>query len=293
VRKPTAADLEALWDFGDPGSSEARFRGVVRQLRGPTDLSLSAEALSQMARAQALQRKFRAAHHTLDRLVPLLPQLSARARVRYHLERGRVLNSGGAPRKALTLFLRAWRMARRAGEDRLAVDAAHMVAIVKAGAAQRTWNAKALELAERSRDPAARRWRASLLNNLGWSWFESGDFPAALREFRRALRYRQQQKVAAETRIARWCVAKTLRRLGRTEDALRIQRRLLAEWRRARGKDGYVFEELGECLLTLGRPREARRFFRAAFAELSQDPWLVSHEPRRVQRLRRLGRPGA
>jgi tetratricopeptide (TPR) repeat protein len=288
TRKLSVAALEALWDFNDPGTSERRFRAFLQQLDDAAEVGVRAEAVTQLARAEALQRKFQAAHRTLDGLDHDLPKLSSRTRVRYLLERGRVFNSGGTPKKALPLFLAAWRTARRSHEDRLAVDAAHMLALVTSGAQQRGWNARALEIAERSRDPAARRWRASLLNNIGWSRFESGDYRAALRSFRRAVRYRQQQKVAGETRIARWCVAKTLRMLGETGEALRMQRRLLADWRRAGGKDGYVFEELGECLLAVGSPREASGFFRKAHAELSKDPWLVAHESGRLQRLRQL-----
>ena len=120
-----------------------------------------------------------------------------------------------------------------------------------------------------------------MLKEFGWSWFESGDYPAALRSFRRALLYRQEQKVAAETRVAKWCGARTLRFVGRTEEALRMRRRLSTDWRRARGKAGYAYEELEECLLALGKSREARGFFRVAYAELSKHPWLVVHEPKR------------
>ncbi len=284
ARKLTSAAIEAAWDFDDPKSSERRFRRLVRD-RGRRDANLRAEAVTQLARSQALQRKFRAAHRTLDRLAPALPTLPPRVRIRYALERGRVVNSSGAPRKALPWFLDAWRDARRHGEDRLAVDAAHMIAIVRSGPDQRSWNTRALELAERSHDRAARRWRASLLNNLGWSWYDAGDYAAALRSFRRALGFRQREGDPSETRIARWCVAKALRQLGRVPEALRRQRRLAADWRRAGGKDGYVFEELGECLRLLARPREARRWFRRAYAELSRDPWLVAREPRRLARL--------
>jgi tetratricopeptide (TPR) repeat protein len=160
-----------------------------------------------------------------------------------------------------------------------------MVALVKSGASQASWNAKALRLAERSRDPVARQWRGSLLNNMGWSEFEAGNYRAALRSFTRALRYRQPDGDAAETRVAKWCVAKTLRLLGRTTEALRMQQNLLTAWRRAKGKDGYVFEELGECYWAMAKAKEARPFFRSAYAELSKDPWLVAQEPARLKRL--------
>lgn len=290
VRRGVPRGLDALWDYNDPARSETRFRRYLRIARKSGDIDLQAEAITQLARAQGLQRKFRTAHRTLDGVPRLFPRLGPRARVRYLLERGRVFNSAGSRRSALPLFLNAWRVARRHREDGLAVDAAHMVAIVKSGGSQEAWNLRALRLAERSRDPSARHWRASLHNNLGWSRFEAGDYRAALRSFQRAVLYRKAQGVASESRIAEWCVAKTLRLLGRTEEALRMQRTLLASWQRARKTDGYVFEELGECLRTLGRDSEARRFFRSAHAELSKDPGLVASEPARLKRLAALGR---
>jgi len=291
VRRTTSpAALAALWDFDDPGASERRFRGFLAGLSGLSDTDLRAEALTQLARAQALQRKFRRAHRTLDQVLPLLPKGNSRARIRYSLERGRVFNSSGDARTARRWFLEAWREARGSGEDGLAVDAGHMLAIAASPKYRADWNARALDLAERSRQPAARRWRASLQNNIGWSRVERGDLPGALRAFRAALRYRRLRREPKETRIAEWCVAKALRLLGRSSEALSMQRRLLSAWRRARGKDPYVFEELAECLYILGRPEEARAWFRRAHAELSKDPWLVANESARIQRLLDLGR---
>ena len=48
-------------------------------------------------------------------------------------------------------------------------------------------------------------------------------------------------------------------------------------------------EELGECLLGLGRAADARPHFTLAYARLSQDPWLAEREPERLARLQRLG----
>lgn len=288
--RPTlsASALDALWDFRDPKASELRFRRFVRRARDANRCDLHDEGLTQLARAQALQSNFRGARRTLSALKPRRPDLAPRTETRYLLERGRVFNSSGAPRRALPLFRAAWRIARDHGEDALAVDAAHMAALATSGATQAAWNARALALSDSSRDRGARRWRASLLNNIGWSQINAGAYRDALRSFRRALHFRQLQRDPAEIRIARWCVAKALRMNGRTSEALRAQRRLLAAWRRARRKDGYVFEELGECLLALGRSREARPFFRGAYTELSKDSWLATHEPKRLKRLRTL-----
>ena len=53
--------------------------------------------------------------------------------------------------------------------------------------------------------------------------------------------------------------------------------------------DGYVFEELGECLLLRGEADEARSYFARAYAALSKDAWLETNEPDRLARLKQLG----
>jgi hypothetical protein len=70
---------------------------------------------------------------------------------------------------------------------------------------------------------------------------------------------------------------------------LAIQRNLLAELEQRGERDGYVHEELGECLLALGQPDAAQPHFALAFATLAADPWLVEHEAARLQRLQSLG----
>ena len=47
----------------------------------------------------------------------------------------------------------------------------------------------------------------------------------------------------------------------------------------------YVFEELGECLLALGRVSESRPWFAKAHTELSKDAWLTANEKPRLDRL--------
>ena len=165
-----------------------------------------------------------------------------------------------------------------------------MLAIAAASPAETIrWNERALELAEASEDERAQRWQASLLNNLGWARHDGGDYEAALSLFERALTERQKRGSDRETRIARWCVARCLRSLGRLEAALAQQRALLAEGKAAGEAVGFTQEEIGECLLALGRGEAARPYFARAYAALSGDAWLVAEEDARLARLRRLG----
>src|SRR5207249_2424045 len=89
-----------------------------------------AELLTQIARAEGLQRKFEDAHRTLDEADRLAGEAPV-PRIRCFLERGRALNSAKQPSDAKPLFIQAFDLAKAHGEEALALDAAHMVAIVE------------------------------------------------------------------------------------------------------------------------------------------------------------------
>lgn len=255
--------LDSLWDFDDAAASEARFRGRLASVGGDERL----ETLSQLARAQGLQGKFDDAHATLDEVERSIAAAGPRVRTRYLLERGRVLRSGGRPQDAIPIFSEAQQVAHEAGEVALMVDALHMLAItVTTAEEQMRWHVRGIAVASSSRDPAARRWLPSLRNNLGWTLFDAGRLADALAQFEQAAVERRDAGDDKRTRIADWAVARTLRALGRIDEALAIQRRLHDEWAHAGGADPHVDEEVAECLLALGRADEARPFLEAARA---------------------------
>ena len=144
--------------------------------------------------------------------------------------------------------------------------------------------------AEASTDEQARGWRGSLYNNQGWTYHDQGDYERALECFQKALKWQQEHGTARNIGIARWCVGRTLRSMQHTTEALALQQELLADWERSgEEQDGYIFEEIGECLFVLGRAAESLPYFAQAYALLSQDPWLVAHEKERLERLKQLG----
>jgi len=284
----SSLEFDRLWDYSNPAESEAKFREVLPAAR-MQGRSCELQLLTQIARAQGLQRKFDEAHATLDPVEAALEREPAVVRVRYLLERGRVFNSSKAPDRARPLFEQAWEVAREAREDFYAVDAAHMLAILAAPEEALRWTEEALRLAEASRDERTHGWLGPLYNNLGWTYFDSGNVERALELFEKALAFRESRNQPEPTQIARWCVARALRALGRVEEALTIQQRILRECEAEERKDGFVFEELAECSLALGRTDEARGYFAAAYAELVNDPHFVADEPQRLARLRELG----
>jgi hypothetical protein len=68
-----------------------------------------------------------------------------------------------------------------------------------------------------------------------------------------------------------------------------MQRALLADCEADDSPDGYVFEEIGECLLALGRRDEARPFCARAHALLSKRVERDGLAAERLQRLKALG----
>ncbi|TAK42813.1 MAG: tetratricopeptide repeat protein [Betaproteobacteria bacterium] len=237
-----APDIADLWDFDRPDLSEERFRAALGDAAGDARLEL----LTQIARSYSLRARYEDAHRLLDEIEPQLAAAGPAPRVRYLLERGRTFRSGGAPDKAGPLFAEAWELGRTSGLDGLAIDAAHMVALVEPKTEDRlAWNERALELSRRATEPYARNWQASLHNNIGWSLHDAGRFAEALVHFETARKERERRKQVNEIRIAKWAVARCLRSLGRRDEALAIQLALKAEWAADGKVDQSVMEELG------------------------------------------------
>ena len=106
--------------------------------------------------------------------------------------------------------------------------------------------------------------------------------------FEGALEFRISQGNSDTIFFARWCVAKVLRLLGRTEEALAIQTVLVQDQADNPEPDGFVFEELAECLFVLQREEEARPYFKMAYDMLAHDPWFGQNHPDRLERLKQL-----
>jgi tetratricopeptide (TPR) repeat protein len=248
------------------------------------------QLLTQLARAQGLQGNLAAAQATLDAVRADLSDATPVAHVRYLLEQGRVVNSGGDPAESATSFQQAWDRALAHSQTAFAIDAAHMLGIVAPAAERLGWNLRALQLAGAATDARSQRWRGSLHNNIGWYYHDAGDYATALTHFELAVLAREAQHQPRETRIAKWCVGRALRSLQRYDAALAMQQTLMAEWATSGEEpDGYIAEEIGECLLALGRSDASYPYFAQAYDRLARDDYLTQHEPERLARLQRLG----
>ena len=243
-------EIEALWEYSDPAMSESRFRAALAGREGDAALELK----TQVARTYSLRKRFDEAHRLLDQVQLELKGAGPAPRVRYLLERGRTFNSAGDKAKARPLFVEAFERAREARLEGLAVDAAHMVAIVESGTeAALEWNRRGLALARASQDPKAVALVPAMLNNGAWDLHAMGRYEEALAQFLEAQREWVARARPTQIHVARWSVARCLRSLARHEEALAILRALHDEQAAAGTGDPYVDEEIAENLKALGR----------------------------------------
>jgi tetratricopeptide (TPR) repeat protein len=270
-----AAGWRDVWDFDDLELSESRFR-VLLDADGAA--GGRAGVLTQLARIEALRGRF-----TEGELLVAQAEAAGGAEGWVLIERGRIARSSGDEAAAATLFEAAFEIAREQGDGFLAGDAAHMVALV--GDAE-SWTARGIEFVRGCDDPAAQYWLGALLNNIGWARYESGDFKAARAAFEEALQFhadeRPDRPYARE--LARYALGKTLRALGRLDDAT-TQLEVAVAWSDGAGVDTpYFYEELAECYAATGQPDAARGQARRVLELLDED----AESPERIERLRAL-----
>lgn len=280
-------DFNDLWDYNNPEETEKVFRRMLLDAaagdRPSSEAGYFLQLKTQIGRTLGLQRRFEEAHAVLDEVQNAMAGDDI-VEVRYLLERGRTLNSSKKPVETVPLFLRSFEIADQIGADFYAVDALHMLGIAAETAEERMdWNLKAIDYAEDSEDEKANGWLASLYNNTAWGLFDEEKYEEALDLFKKAQTLREEQGDAYTINIARWSVAKTLRVMGRAEEALAIQRDLEGESE----PDGFIEEEIAECLYALEKTAAAQPYFKLAYDLLSQIDW-VAEDTDRIERLKSL-----
>ena len=284
--------LHEYWNYRDPEESERRFRALIEVAQQSDNPDYFPVLLSQIARTYSLRGQFVNAMAQLHEAQKLVQDRNSVAWAYLLIEYGRVYNSAGDKEEARKYFEDAFRVADLAGDDYLATDAAHMMAIAEALPNQMKWNVIALGIAESSSHPRARDWRGSLYNNIGWTHFDKGEYDQAMEMFRKGVAFRAEKGQGRRLQIARWAVARTHRALGNHELALGEQLKLEQEQREAGAPaDGYVIEEIAELYHLKDDPRAAT-YFEQAYNLLYEDAWLRENEPDRLDRLRRLSQAG-
>ncbi|KQM83197.1 hypothetical protein [Agromyces sp. Leaf222] len=244
--------IDRLWDFGDAESSAERFRAAADAAGAAGTPHEQAVMTTQLARALGLQELAEEATDVLDGVAAIFDgaghdEVPAEVRARVAIERGRLLAADDRPTQAVPEFTLAVREAAQAGSAFLVLDALHMLALNDAGH-EEEWAAEGIDLLEGRRDPRTLRWGIALHHNLGWVKHDGGRAGAALVEFERAVEIADRYGSSEQQQVARWSVARCLRTLGRTDEALELQLALAG----LRPDDPYVQAEIEA--LTAGRP---------------------------------------
>ena len=234
--------LDRLWDFADPEASAERFRGLAND--ESETAHTRAVMQTQLARALGLLGRGDEALAVLEQVAALPADdepaaFAAELRARVAIERGRLAATDGRPADAVPELTRGVREAAVAGSTFLVLDALHLLALNDVGH-EEEWATEGFDVLDGTRDPRLRRWGVALHNNLGWTLHDSGRLTGALMQFEEAARAAEAYGTAQQRHVAKWSVARCLRSLGRTDEALELQRALAAE----RPDDPYVQAEL-------------------------------------------------
>lgn len=289
-------NLDRLWNPADPAGSEAVFRAFLTEAQQLTgrDRSYLIELYSLIGRAEALQEKYSEARTSFDAAEAYLREKEAvfqvSARIRWLIEKGRLHILEKTPSQAKVFFSEAWTLSINSAEDYFAVEIAQLLATTEPQKAQQEWISRGIRIAENSPLPKAKRWLGGLYTSLGWKLCDLRQFEASLDAFQKALRHHKAQGTPREAFVAQWSIGKVLRALGKSEEALSIQKALLAELGIGGERDGRLYEELAECLHALKRTTEAQLYFELAYRELSADEWVKDNQPVKLKRMKDFGK---
>ena len=302
-----ATDEISLEDFdkifvGDLADAEKNLRALLPRAEVLDDKSIYMQILSQIALAQAVQKQFDAAHASLDQAEMYLTTGSHLAKVRILTERGRIFWQSGNIEAAQPLLEQAYNLSAQHAFDYHTANAAHLVAIIVTNTDDKIrWNTIAIDLAQQSESMRAREWLGSLYNNLGQAYLAANQYEDALITLKKAEEYRIQEGYAPNIRVAKWAVARALRLLNSSDEALSLLLPLMEEYDLMVQQStldmpfeilpsvrGLVYEELAEIYAAKRDGVTAKNFARLAYEDLSKDDWFKKLEFGRLARLKQL-----
>ncbi len=285
-------DIDGYWASGDFATTEAAIRSAL-----PADVSgewstTALDAITQLVRVQNLQGKNAEAKETLEFARKLImaidPAKRTRLEIRMLLEEGRHLCLSMMPSKAQAHFSQAWSAATATDEVFLAVEAAVMLSISQPPKFKNDWLQRAIELAEKTEVHQAKLWLAQLYLMEGWHAFDLHRFDDALKSFKLALERPREPGEMTSLILIRWCVARAMRALGHNQEALDIQKELLAEVSKEGKLNGHIFLEIAECLQLLRKTEEAKAYFESAYKDLSANGWYSDNKGSELSRMQHL-----
>lgn len=287
-------DIDGFWGLESPTAIEA---AICRRLPATEteEWSLEAiEALTQLARFKGQKNELKEAKLLLNQATALLaakaPELRKKAEMRLELEMGRWFSLSMNPKKAEDHFLKAWNLANEGKHLFFATEAAVLISLVQPPKLQVEWFLKALKTAENSSVDSGQRWLPQLYMMQGWRSFDGHRFAEALQSFEKAIAQPRVPGDIAQYRVIQWAIARTLRALERTPEALERLQTLHLEMVNSGVANGYVDLELAECLQRTKKLVDAKAYFGSAHTLLSEDAWYADNYASDLVRMKRLSR---
>jgi tetratricopeptide (TPR) repeat protein len=129
------------------------------------------------------------------------------------------------------------------------------------------WAQEALSIVLASNQESAKKWEASVRNNIGMAYHSLKNFDQALEQFEKALALRKANGLPDQVFVAQWMIAWTLRAQDKIDQALAIQLRLEREAQITGKPDPYVFEELEHIFRAKGNEERARHYAQLRLAK--------------------------
>ncbi len=297
-----AVKLEDFDDLfvGNPAEIEKNLNALLPQAQALENESIYLQILSQIALAEAVQKKFVQAHETLDMAEADLVPAYELARVRILLERGRVFFQQDNTDEALSFFEQSYELSKENNFDRHTINAAHMIPLAVKNIDEKIhWNQVAIDLAKETTDSKGQAWLGVLYNNIAQNYIEAGLYNESHAAFEVCKKLSEEKGEVIVARGARWGIARSLRGLGKLDEALEIQQGLLEEYKIVAEKNelpeeivavgrGMVYEELTELFAEKNEPVDMKKFAALAYQDLSKNEWFVKLEPHRLEKMKQL-----
>ncbi len=256
-------------------------------------IQVRVEAMAQTARMMSLTGEMEAGRGYLDQALALSSKEEPLGWTRTQGVKGIYQREDGETAAALETFSQAYTYAMNRALPLRAIDMAHHAAIVAPPEGQVEWAEKGITAATAA---GSISWLAVLHNNLGATYEDRLNYPAALEQYRLALGFREQINDPTGLLIAQWAVAHAERLAGEPEARASLEAVLTqtqdayqsnpsagtAEW------VGYTLEDLAELTAAEGDPEQARVLMDEAIDKYIE-AGLEEHWPEKLElaRMRR------
>jgi tetratricopeptide (TPR) repeat protein len=239
-------------------------------------MGIRVEALAQVARCELKLGRKEEGRHWLMMAAEIATDQMPRAWSRYLGVRGRFEWMDDDLEKATATFQEMYDYCLAHDLHERAVDAAHMVAITAPPEEQILWARRGIEAAEAG---GLEGWLGPLWNNLGWTYDDLGRYEESLEALLKAREYHWKLGGEMNKLIADWSVGHAYRMTGRTEEAARWMRPVLAWSERLYAAEqspeaaewiGHSCREMGELALQHENLPEALEYLQRAQERLQE-----------------------